>query len=202
MSNYFRYLNLPYTFINLENLLNETKEVTEKCVCGSSFWPGKWDQEHEIFSNDFRVFLKKHNISVLKTEAFNVFPYSSLAWHNDSNDDFDDLEFHETAKINFMWGKLNQCFMQYGELTEEVGRRIILNRRGRKAYVYDPKYIKVIEEFSLEKPVLINRGPCHRVTNKSNRPWLCLSCVIFDNNTNKCMTFKEATQKFSEYVVD
>jgi hypothetical protein len=201
-NNYFRKLNIPKDFIKFEYFYNEIKQVEERCYCGSAYWPAKWGQDHLMFSEKFKDFLKAKNVKVLKAEAFIVYPKTSLAWHNDTNDELSDLDYHETSKINFMWGNLDQCFMEYGELTSPLGRKIVENRRGRKAYVYDPEYVKIIERFSLELPVLINRGPTHRVTNESSFPWYCLSCILLDSKSEKSIDFSDALSRFNEYVVD
>jgi hypothetical protein len=202
MNNYFRKLNIPQNFINFKIFSTEINKVEERCYCGSAYWPAKWGQSHSMFSNEFKDFLKNHQTTVLKAEAFIVYPNTALAWHNDTNDELSDLEYHETSKINFMWGDLSQCFMEYGELTNVEGRKIVENRRGRQAYVYDPNYMKVIERFSLENTVLINRGPTHRVTNESSNPWYCLSCILLDSNSLKSIPFENALSRFNEYVVD
>jgi hypothetical protein len=202
MNNYFRKLSIPQNFINFEKFQLEIGKVEERCYCGSAYWPAKWGQAHPMFSDDFKDFLKKHQTMVLKAEAFIVYPETALAWHNDTNDELSDLEYHETSKINFMWGELDQCFMEYGEPIISEGCKIVENRRGRKAYVYDPNYMKVTERFSLENPVLINRGPTHRVTNESTNPWYCLSCILLDDASLKSIPFKDALSRFNEYVVN
>lgn len=202
MNNYFRKLNIPQSFINFKIFQSETKEVEENCYCGSAYWPAKWGPDHPMFTKDFKDFLKKNNTQVLRAEAFIVYPNTSLAWHNDTNDELSDLDYHETSKINFMWGELDQCFMEYGKLTNPSGRKIVENRRKRRAYVYDPKYVEIIERFSLERPVLINRGPTHRVTNESPSLWYCLSCILLDRDTLKSINFSDALNRFNEYVAN
>jgi hypothetical protein len=200
MKNY-KYLNLNTDLVNFDKFFKETRIIKEKAYCGSWFFPGKWGENDDIFSNNFRQLLEKANCKILKAEGFRVFPKTALAWHNDSNDEVGDLEFHKTTKINFMWGDLNNCYMEYGEPANIEGKSITTNSRGRKAYVYDNAYMVVKERFSLNHTVLINRGPAHRISNESNEDWLCLSCIIKDLNTDKLLDYDEALIRFKEYFV-
>ena len=152
MKNY-KYLNLNTDLVNFDKFFKETRIIKEKAYCGSWFFPGKWGENDDIFSNNFRQLLEKANCKILKAEGFRVFPKTALAWHNDSNDEVGDLEFHKTTKINFMWGDLNNCYMEYGEPADIEGKSITTNSRGRKAYVYDNAYMVVKERFSLNQEV-------------------------------------------------
>ena len=101
-----------------------------------------------------------------------------------------------------MWGDLKNCFMEYGELTNPpIGRSITKNRRGRRAYVYDPEAMTVVSRFSLEKPILINRGPTHRVVNQSDEDWVCLSCIIVDKDSGEPLIYEKALELFSTQCV-
>jgi hypothetical protein len=199
MKNY-RYLNLNSTLVNFNKFFSETRIIKEKAYCGSWFFPGKWGENDTIFSDSFKQLLEKANCKILKAEGFRVFPNTALAWHNDSNDEVGDLEYHKTTKINFMWGDLNNCYMEYGEPTDVKGKSITTNGRGRKAYVYDNTYMAVNERFSLNSTVLINRGPAHRIVNESSEDWLCLSCIIKDLETNKLLDYDEALIRFKEHI--
>lgn len=199
----FNYINLPENSVNVDLFLAETKVIKERCVCGSGFWPGKWLHESPIFTDKFRDWLDSYNCKIFKAEAFRVFPNTALAWHTDTNDhpEANDLDLNHNTKINFMWGDLKNCFMEYGELVDETGVRTVTNRRGRKALVYNPKKMKVIERFHLENPVLINRGPAHRVSNESNEDWVCLSCIIHSKETGNPVPFKDALEIFKSALM-
>lgn len=199
----YRYINTPSKCVNEELFLPETAIVTEKCVCGSGYWPGKWQHESEIFTDEFRDWLSSFDCKILKAEAFRVFPHTSLAWHNDTNDNplSDDLDLNLTTKINFMWGDLKNCFMEYGVVTDPLGVKIIKNPRGRRAYVYDPEKMSIVEQFSLERPILINRGPTHRVSNHSDKDWVCLSCIIQSTKTGEPLLFSDALSIFRSVYV-
>jgi hypothetical protein len=102
-----------------------------------------------------------------------------------------------------MWGDLANCFMEYGELIDpNVGKKITKNKRGRRAYVYDPTKMNVVSKFNLEQPVLINRGPAHRVVNHSNEDWICLSCIIADKITGEPILYKKALELFQSVYAD
>lgn len=202
MGTYFKYINAPTESINVDNFFPEIEIIKERCICGSGFWPGKWNHQSNVFTDSFRSWLEEHGCRILKAEAFRVFPQTSLAWHNDTNDDpdLDDLDSNSTAKINFMWGDNKNCVMEYGDLKNPpVGRSIVMNRRGRRAWVYDPTEMKIIESFKLDNPVLINRGQVHRVTNNSNEDWVCLSCIIENSKTQKPLAFSDALEIFSKH---
>jgi hypothetical protein len=97
-----------------------------------------------------------------------------------------------------MWGDLEKCYMEYGETVDtSIGRKVVVNQRGRRAYVYEPALMKITERFSLEKAILINRGPTHRVNNESDQDWLCLSCIIKNKSTNEPLLYKDAVKIFS-----
>lgn len=199
MGTYFKYIKTPNSSVNTEFFFPEIEIVTERCFCGSGFWPGKWNHNSEVFTDDFKYWLEKYNCKILKAEAFRVFPHTSLAWHNDTNDDpdADDLDLNSTTKINFMWGDTDKCFMEYGDLKNPPkGRSIVTNGRGRRAWVYDINEIKIIERFKLNDTVLINRGPIHRVTNDSDKDWICLSCIILSTITGKPLLFNDALDIF------
>lgn len=204
MNNYYRYINTPENSINTSAFFEDIVEVKERCICGSGFWPGKWQHNSEVFTEEFRSWLDSFNCRILKAEAFRVFPHTALAWHNDTNDNTNakDLDLNLTTKINFMWGDLENCFMEYGELINPpIGRNITVNRRGRRAYVYDPEAMTVVCRFSLEKPILINRGPTHRVVNQSNEDWVCLSCIIVDKISGEPLLYEKALEIFSTQCV-
>lgn len=96
-----------------------------------------------------------------------------------------------------MWGDLANCFMEYGELIDpDIGKTIIKNKRGRRAYVYDSTKMAVVSKFNLERPILINRGPTHRVVNQSNEDWICLSCIIADKITGEPILYEKALDLF------
>lgn len=202
MPDNFRYINVPANSINDQLFLPETTIIEERCACGSAFWPGKWQHESEIFTDDFRLWLESFDCRILKAEAFRVFPHTALAWHNDTNDNLgaDDLDLNLTTKINFMWGDLKNCFMEYGFPIDTSGIRIVKNIRGRRAYVYDPAKMQITERFNLEYPVLINRGYTHRVSNESDQDWVCLSCIIQSRKTNAPLLFEDAINIFKSSI--
>jgi hypothetical protein len=204
MNNY-RYITTPKNSINELEFFTDTAIIKERSACGSGYWPGKWGQHSTIFTEEFKLWLLQFNCKILKAEAFRVFPHTALAWHNDTNEDpnADDLTLNFTAKINFMWGDLQNCFMEYGELSNSKtsDRKIFTNQRGRRAYVYDPAAMKIVERFSLENTVLINRGPTHRVSNESDKDWLCLSCIIIDNDTDKPLLYSKGIDLFKSSTI-
>ena len=196
----FEYINVPANSVDADLFFNETRIVEEKCNCGSGFFPGKWQHHSEIFTDDFRIWLESFGCEILKAEGFRVYPNTALAWHNDTNDDTSatDLDLNLTTKINFMWGNLTNCYMEYGETIDPIiGRKSIINKRGRTAYVYNPALMKVTERFSLENTILINRGTVHRVSNESDQDWLCLSCIIKNKSTGKPLLYEDAVKIFS-----
>ncbi len=198
-NNYYRYIDAPKNSVNTSIFFNDIVEIKERCVCGSGFWPGQWQHNSEVFTDEFRSWLERFGCKILKAEAFRVFPHTALAWHNDTNDNnnSDDLDLNLTTKINFMWGDLANCFMEYGELIDpSIGKTIIKNKRGRRAYVYDSTKMAVISKFNLERPILINRGPAHRVVNQSNKDWICLSCIIADKITGEPILYENALDLF------
>lgn len=197
---YHRYLNISNNLVDYEKFREHTAVSTENCHCGSEFFPGIMP-DNQMFKKEFIAWLGKYDCLLFRAEGFTVFPMTSLAWHNDTNDAGNDLEPHETTKINFMWGDLKNCFMEYGELFDDSGLTVVTNKRGRQANVYDPAKMIITESFSLEHPVLINRGPTHRVSNKSTQAWQCLSCIIYDVRNNRLLEFKDAVERFSECVV-
>lgn len=195
----FEYINVPKNSINIGFLLEEMKVITEHCACGSVFYPGKWGNNSEMFTDEFRTWLADFNCEILKAEGFRVFPHTALAWHNDTNDGStnDDLSLNLTIKINFMWGDLKNCYMEYGEVTDiERGRTIQVNRRGRRAYIYTPSLMQVTERFALDKTVLINRGPTHRISNESDQDWTCVSCILRSTVTGEPLPYTDALQIF------
>jgi hypothetical protein len=196
----YRYITPPENSINVPQFFSDIEVITEKCVCGSAFWPGKWDQHSSVFTNDFKNWLASFNCYIFRAEAFLVQPGKALVWHIDSNDDptATDLDPNLVTKINFMWcGDLTKCFMEYGELTNpDDGLTVRRNDRGRLVYTYDPAKMTVFERFSLEHTVLINRGIPHRVVNESTSDWSCLSCIIQSTETGRPVQFSDAIELF------
>lgn len=203
MSKYYRYINPPQNSINEKLFFEMVESNGEIQQCKSLYWAGKWDHNSSMFTDEFREWLGTFNCKIFKAESFRVFAHTALAWHNDTNDHLPDLVYHETTKINFMWGDLKKSFMEYGELSGSINdhRIVATNKRNRSAYVYDPKAMVVIERFSLEKTVMINRGPTHRVNNESDQDWLCLSCIIVDNETDKPLLYSKAINLFKSVVI-
>lgn len=198
MGQNFRYIDTPKNSINTDIFFKDINEAKEFCVCGSGYWPGQWQHNSNVFTDEFRDWLDSFNCKILKAEAFRVFPKTSLAWHNDTNDNpnEDDLDPNMTTKINFMWGDLTKCFMEYGSVSDPSGVKIVRNRRGRRAYVYNNQKMLIEERFSLENTILINRGPAHRVTNESDSDWICISCIIA-NKDNIPLLFNDAKVLFN-----
>jgi hypothetical protein len=178
----------------------DTAIVTERCICGSAFWPGRWDHNSSIFTDEFRNWLASFNCFIFRAEGFLVPAGKAMAWHIDSTDivGAKDLDPNLTTKINFMWGdNLTKCFMEYGELIDpRKGITVTKNNRKRLTYVYDPTKMKVTERFSLEHTVLINRGVAHRINNESDTDWYCLSCIIQSIETNEAVLFADAVKIF------
>lgn len=203
MGTNFQYIKVPANSVNVGLLMEELEVVTERCACGSAFYPGKWHQNSTVFTDDFRNWLASFDCEILKAEGFRVYPHTALAWHNDTNDGStsDDLSLNVTTKINFMWGDLANCFMEYGSIVNESARTIKTNRRGRRAYVYDPDLMIVNERFALDTTILINRGPTHRVSNESDQDWLCLSCIIKSKSTGEPLLYEDAVNIFRSVCV-
>lgn len=204
MEKYFRYVSVPDNSINKEEFDIHTSVEKEKCHCGSAYWPGSINHHSSVFTDELRQWLEQFNCEILKAESFKVYANTALAWHNDTNDNLNssDLDPHETAKLNFTWGVTNKCTMEYGQLINPPdGLKTVVNIRGRRAYVYDPAKMKVDEEFTLSKPVLINRGPTHRLVNHSDQDCFCLSCILIDSTTKLHLTFIEAIERFNSVCV-
>lgn len=197
----YRYITPPVNSVIESQFITDTRIVTDRCICGSAFWPGRWDHNSPVFTDKFREWLASFNCFVYRAEGFLVPAGKTMAWHIDSNDDPDakDLSPNLTAKINFMWGgDLTKCFMEYGELIDPR-KGITVTRspkRNRLTYVYDPEKMKVNERFSLEHTVLINRGVTHRISNESDTDWTCLSCIIRSKETEKAVQFADAIKLF------
>ena len=196
----FEYINVPADSADADLFFNETRIVHEATFDNSGYFSGKWQHHSKIFTDSFRTWLESFGCEILKAEGFRVYPNTALAWHNDTNDNVgaNDLDPNLTTKINFMWGDLKKCYMEYGEsIIPTIGRRIVINDRGRRAYVYSPESMKVTERFSLENTVLINRGTVHRVSNESDQDWLCLSCIIKNKSTGESLLYEDAVKIFS-----
>lgn len=204
MEKYFRYVSVPDNSINKEEFNAKILAGAEYLACGSVYWPGFWSHHSNVFTNELRDWLEKFNCEILRAETFKIYPNTALAWHNDTNDNplMADLDPHQTTKLNFTWGNVDKCTMEYGHLQNHpIGITIVKNTRGRMTNLYDPAQMVVDEEFTLSKPVLINRGPTHRLVNHSDQDCFCLSCILIDSTTKLHLTFIEAIERFNSVCV-
>ena len=200
MKQYYRYLNLPESAINDRAFFDNLSKPSYKTACANDFWPGYLTHDSLAFSNEFRRILEDRNCNIFKGETFRILPNRPLSWHSDTNDIIGahDLDWHETTKINFMWGDVDNFFVEYGEVVDHAKPMAVTNLNKRQTNIYNPNTIKIIERFKMTKPIMINRGPIHRGVNYSNQDIITLSCIIYNNTTDNFLLFKDAINLFSD----
>ena len=198
MGQYYKYLNLPDSTINDEIFFDSLSKSSYKTYCANDFWPGYLTHDSLAFSNEFRKILEDKNCKIFKAETFRILPNMPLSWHSDTNDidGAHDLDWHETTKINFIWGEVDNFFVEYGEVIDYASPIVVTNPNKRQTNIYNTDTIKIVERFKMTKPVMINRGPIHRGVNNSNQDIIILSCIIYNNTTDNFLLFEDAVNLF------
>ena len=184
MKQYYRYLNLPESAINDRAFFDNLSKPSYKTACANDFWPGYLTHDSLAFSNDFRRILEDRNCKIFRGETFRILPNRPLSWHSDTNDIIGahDLDWHETTKINFMWGDVDNFFVEYGEVVDHAKPMAVTNLNKRQTNIYNPNTIKIID----------------RGVNYSNQDIITLSCIIYNNTTDNFLLFKDAVNLFSD----
>lgn len=194
LNEYCRFLNLPDTFFDKEQLTDELKKdlVVYNNQAGRHW--RNWGYQNTPFNQQATEWAASLGCVIANAEVFYTKPKGILPWHVDMNPP------GSISKINFVWGATDHV-MEFGNIKNPDIPKFSMSTRVNSNYLsYDPAEISNITPFVLDKPALLNVGRPHRVVNNSDVGRWCLCLILFKDN--KRILWNDAMTLFSEYVVD
>ena len=189
---YYRLLNFPICFdqAKLEQELSSGKLLFENDHWKKPEWIGRTT----VISDEIHAWLwETFKCTVINIEVFFTAPFRGRGWHLDMNPP------NDFVKINYVWGDPLKSEMQWG--ISQTERDLVSSTTAGTQYVgYRNDEVVLDKTIVFDKPVLVNVGRPHRITNYSNQGRWCL-CIVLGYN-NKRILFQDAVNIFSEYVLD
>ena len=195
MSKNYKFLNLPENFVDMSVLITEYSQTLD---------PTKhklWRLEGQLLnrlSKDVRDWFNLMTCEIAVGELFYTAPQNSIRWHVDVSDQSPVFDY---VKFNFIWCEHDKHYMEWGDTcvpgyTPTVGYTTV----GSPRMIYDSKEIVKTESVIIDKPILVNVGVPHRAVNCGVTGRWCLSLI--PKKDNKRISFEEALEIFSEYVLN
>ena len=196
---YCKFLNLPDTFFNKEQLMDDLKHdlLTTGYNNGAGRHWRNWGYQDTPFNQQAIDWASSLGCVIANAEVFYTKPGGTLSWHVDMNPP------GPISKINFVWGStddLTDHLMEFGDIKNpDVVKPTMATRVNSNYISYETSEITNITPFVLDKPALLNVGRPHRVINRSITGRWCLCLILFKNN--KRIMWDDALSLFSEYVL-
>jgi hypothetical protein len=194
LNEYCKFLNLPDTFFNKEQLMDDLKDDLVTYNNGAGRHWRNWGYQNTPFNQQAIDWVSSLGCVIANAEVFYTKPGGTLPWHVDMNPP------DPISKINFVWGSTDHL-MEFGDIKNPEVVKPAMTTKVNSHYIsYEASEITNITPFVLDKPALLNVGRPHRVINNSNTGRWCLCLILFKNNRR--IMWDDALSLFSEYVLD
>lgn len=147
----------------------------------------------EHFHKDLHEFLSNNNLIILLAEAFHIPKFGILPIHIDGGQD-------NYTKLNWIYGGTGSKMHWYRAKVKRQKDEIGVTTIGTRYEHFSVEEVELIHSQTVGCPSLVQVGIPHNVTNpKEDR--ICISAVLANKLTGEHITFNEAVNSLSNYIV-